>query len=208
MSDIDFQNGLVVGMTLAGKNGLVGDAFVTGPRIVSAENIDFVTTQIQFDRNIQSFDTDVALDWFCILSEVYWVLTQFTVAGIEIVSSKVIRITHSDISNVDGIVMVFYNENKGNLRSESGSEMQTDIFFYMPTLSETELRIRLRSKIGASKFPSGIVVGALGYSENLDASIQEEDENITSDELIFNNMSPGSITISLFGITETYDLDI
>ncbi|NJD02035.1 MAG: hypothetical protein FIA99_05445 [Ruminiclostridium sp.] len=24
MSDIDFQNGLVVGMTLAGKNGLVG----------------------------------------------------------------------------------------------------------------------------------------------------------------------------------------
>ena len=208
MSDIDFQNGLLVGMTLSGKNGLVGDSFITGPRILSAENIDFVTTQVQFDRNIQSFDTDDALEWFCILSEVYWTLTQFAITEIEIVSSKVIRITHSDISNVDGIVMVFYNANKGNLKSESGAEMKTNIFFYMPTLSETELRIRVRSKMGTSKFPVDTVVDSLEYTESLDTGLQVKDVHTISDTLDFDDMTIDDIAISLFSFTEDLDLDI
>lgn len=208
MSDIDFQNGLVVGMTLAGKNGLMGDAYLTGPRIISAENIDFVTTQVTFDRNIKSFDTEQALEWFCILSEVYWTLTQFTITNIEIVSSRIIQITHGDISNVDGIVMVLYNANKGDIQSQSGSEMLTDIFFYMATLSETELRIRVRSKIGPLKYPSDVLLDPLGYIDTPGTAIQEEDIHSISDVLDFESMTINDISVTLFGITETYDLDI
>lgn len=54
MSDIDFQNGLVVGLTLGGKNGLIGPLPSSGESTLQEISFIFVAPNTQFTNYTES----------------------------------------------------------------------------------------------------------------------------------------------------------
>jgi len=167
---IDFQNGLIVGMALTGKNGIAMGRGAS-PVISSAENLSFTVTELKFNKPLAPFDIFENLTAFMVLGEVYWEVTLFEVTDIEIVDEETIRLTHSTIANVDGTVIVAYSAQAGNIKGLNSVKMDSCIISYAADM-EGQINIRKRIRITpfAITFDVNITMASLAES-NVDLSL-------------------------------------
>ena len=199
MSDIDFQNGLVVGMTLAGKNGLVGEAgeIDNSPHIISAENIDFYTTEIVFDRALKSFIVAENLGAFMIMAETYWVISLFIVSDMETINTTTIRLTHASISNVDGVVLIGYNQDSGSIEGSNSVLLKSFIYSYNADFGSA---IRIRKRRFLSLDASGI--SDVGVSFLYSAEVAEPEPNeLFLDEIGYLDVNEDELVSSEYNIS-------
>jgi hypothetical protein len=177
------------------------------PKMLSAINVGGTQTEITFDKPLLPFDTDDNKDAFYVLAEWYWVQTAYPVTNLEQVSTTVIRLTHADISDADGLIRLGYNQNQGTVRGSNGYLVLSHFKSYMSVVDVIKLRFR-------DKFTNNhIVRNPINLDTNLTDSmsmiVNSVDFNQVSDTVTDQlNISILNKTVALTGMIDALNVGV
>lgn len=119
VSDIDFQNGFVVGMALKGKMGVgsnpVPITFYNGVGVYWSTYVTIV-----FDQPIDGSNIDITKTAFSITGKELGVTKNYAVSGVELFDEFRVGVKCADYKNVDDYLTITYNRTNGQIYGENG----------------------------------------------------------------------------------------